>query len=145
MLNPVPQLGVAPAVHPARTMAEMTPENFLKLLITQLQSQDPTKPVENQDLINQLSSIRQLQSNMDLSRTLASMGKQQQIVSAGALIGKHVDGLNGQAERVGGIVTSITVDNDNVVLELDTGQRVALKDVTRVSPVATGGTTPAGT
>jgi flagellar basal-body rod modification protein FlgD len=119
-----------------KTMDMMAPQDFLKLLITQLQSQDPFEPVKNQDLLNQISAIRELQSTMDLSSTLKAMTKQQQIVSAGALIGKTIHGLNPNMENVTGIVTSVTVSGEDVVLELDTGQQVAVKNVTKVMPAA---------
>jgi len=117
-----------------KNMSQMSSQDFLKLLITQLQSQDPFEPVKNQDLLNQISAIRELQSTMDLSSTLKAMTKQQQIVSAGALIGKTVRGLNADMETVVGIVTSVTVNGDDVMLELDNGQQVAVKNLTKVTP-----------
>ncbi len=123
----------------ARTISEMSPEQFLNLLITQLQNQDPFEPVKNQDLLEQISAVRQLQSSMDLSSTLTSLVLQQQIASAGSLIGKQVTGLNASLDQVNGLVTSLRVEQNDVYLELDTGQRVALKDITRVAEVSASG------
>ena len=117
-----------------RSLGEISPEQFLKLLITQLQHQDPFEPVKNQDLLAQMSAVRELQSTLELQDTLKSITLQQQISSAGALIGKQVTGLNGNMDQVAGVVTSVAVESGQVHLELDTGQRVPLTNVTRVSP-----------
>lgn len=114
-------------------VSDMTAEQFLKLLVTQLQNQDPFEPVKNQDLLEQVSAVRQLQSNMDLSTVLSGLSLQQQIGSASAIIGKTVTGKNANLEDVSGVVTSVAVESDKVYLELDTGQRMSLEDVTGIA------------
>jgi flagellar basal-body rod modification protein FlgD len=48
----------------------LTAENFLTLLIAQLQNQDPTEPVDTADILNQLATMQGLTSNIELSDTL---------------------------------------------------------------------------
>lgn len=133
-MSQISSLGVQPrkAQPTTKNMGDMKPEDFLKLLITQLQHQDPFEPVTNQDLLAQITSIRDLQSSIDLNATLTAMTRQQQIVSAGALIGKVVEGFNANMERVSGSVTSVSVQGEGALLELDTGQRIAIKDLLKV-------------
>ena len=117
-------------------------EDFIKMMITQLQNQDPMEPAKNQDLLAQMSQIGQLQSATTLQESLKGLVLQSQISSAGGLIGKMVQGLDERNEPVTGLVTSIRVSQDAVNLELDNGKSLALG---RVTTIASGpGTAQAG-
>jgi flagellar basal-body rod modification protein FlgD len=48
----------------------LTADDFLTLLIAQLQNQDPTEPVDNAEILNQLATMQGLTSNIELSDTL---------------------------------------------------------------------------
>lgn len=82
----------------------LTAESFLKLLITELQNQDPTEPLGNEELLGQLSSMRELQSNIELSETLTDINTGQSLTQAAALIGKEVEGQEEGQPPVSGIV-----------------------------------------
>ena len=79
-------------------------EDFLKLLITELQNQDPTEPLGNEQLLAQLSSMRELQSNVELSETLTAINSGQGLTQAAGLIGKEIEGQDGQQPAVAGVV-----------------------------------------
>lgn len=58
-------------VDPSQTgFNSLTADDFLTLLIAQLQNQDPTEPVDNSEILNQLSTMQGLTSNIELSDTL---------------------------------------------------------------------------
>ena len=82
----------------------LTAESFMKLLITELQNQDPTEPLGNEQLLAQISSMRELQSNIELSDTLKEITTGQSLTQAAALIGKEVEGQEGQQNPVSGVV-----------------------------------------
>src|SRR5262245_40861864 len=69
-------------------------EDFIKMMITQLQMQDPLEPAKNQELLAQMSQIGQLQSQTQLTTSLQSMVLQNNLGAAGNLIGKMVQGSN---------------------------------------------------
>jgi len=125
----------------------LKPEDFIKMMVTQLQNQDPTAPTKNEDLLAQMSQIGQLQSSTTLTDSLKTMVLQNQIGSAGNLIGKTVEGLDDQDDSVKGIVNSVRVEDNNVVLELDNGNKVQLGRVTSIASAnpASTGTLTAGT
>ena len=127
---------------------DLKAEDFIKMMVTELQNQDPTAPAKNSELLAQMSQIGQLQSSTTLTEGIQNMVLQNQIGSAGNLIGKTVAGLDDNDKPVGGIVNSVRVEDKNVVLELDNGNKLQLGRVTDVAetkasangPISTGTT-----
>lgn len=106
-------------------------EEFMKILVKQLQMQDPMKPMSNEEMVSQLSTIRELEMNTRMSNKLEQLTDQQRFGSAAALIGKHVKGTvsdsNGNEFAREGVVTGIRfTDSGDVMLELDTGEMLPL-------------------
>ena len=120
-------------------------DDFINMMVTQLQNQDPTDPVKNSDLLAQMSQIGQLQSTTDLQTSLKSLVLQNSLGAAGNLIGKMVNGLDEQGAQLKGLVTSVRVEDGNVQLELDNGKALALDHVTGISPASAATATPAAT
>jgi flagellar basal-body rod modification protein FlgD len=123
----------------------LQPADFIKMMVTQLQQQDPTKPADNSELLAQMSQIGQLQASNTLTDSLKGMVLQNQIGSAGNLIGKNIQGLDDQNNAVGGVVNSVQVQGSDVYLELDNGNKLNLSKVTSIAgvkaPSQTVGTT----
>jgi flagellar basal-body rod modification protein FlgD len=74
----------------------MSQDDFLKLLLTQLQAQDPLKPLDNQEFAAQLATFNSLDQLMGINKKLEVVqGQQQQLsqLEATALIGKEVRAL----------------------------------------------------
>src|SRR5215213_4061210 len=111
---------------------ELKTEDFIKMMITQLQNQDPMEPAKNQDLLAQMSQIGQLQSATTLQDSLKGMVTQNQIGAAAALIGKNVQGLDNNDDPITGVVTSVRVEQDGVSLELDNGTTLPIARVTSI-------------
>src|SRR6476661_7108509 len=120
---------------------DLKPQDFIKMMITQLQNQDPMQPADNNQLLAQMSQIGQLQSATSLQTSLQGLVQQNQIGAAAGLIGKTVQGLDDNDDPVTGTVTSVSVGKDSVDLELDNGTKLPLGKVTSISP-ATGATPP---
>src|SRR5882757_5797721 len=99
--------------------------DFIKMMITQLQNQDPTQPMKNSDLLAQMSQIGQLETSTQLQTSLKSTTLQTQIGSASSLIGKSVQGLDANGNPIDGMVNSVKVSGDSVDLQLDTGMSMA--------------------
>lgn len=112
---------------------ELKTEDFIKMMITQLQNQDPMEPAKNGELLAQMSQIGQLQSSTNLQESLKGLVLQNQLASSGNLIGKVVQGLDDNNDPVAGLVTSIRIEQDKVNLELDSGQSLPLTRVTGIT------------
>jgi flagellar basal-body rod modification protein FlgD len=124
--------GAAQLPASASSKKQLKTEDFIKMMITQLQNQDPLEPAKNQELLAQMSQIGQLQSATSLQESLKGLVLQNQIGSAASLIGKTVQGLDDDNETVTGLVNSIKVTADGVNLELDNGQTLKLDRVTSI-------------
>jgi flagellar basal-body rod modification protein FlgD len=127
-----------PSTPPVNPKSSLKSEDFINLLITQLQNQDPLQPMKNNELLQQVSQIGTLQSQTALQTSLESMVLQNQISSASGMIGRAVAGLDDRGAQLVGIVTSVRVENKKVVLELDNGRSLDLGRVTDVGPAYTG-------
>jgi flagellar basal-body rod modification protein FlgD len=121
---------------------QLETEDFINMMLTQLQNQDPTEPAKNQELLAQMSQIGQLQSATTLQESLKGMVTQNQIGAAAGLIGKSVQGLDANDDPIDGTVTSVRVESDGVSLELDNGQRLSLSRVTSIGSQAPAAPAP---
>jgi len=72
--------------------AELNSEDYFKLLINQLTNQDPFEPTSNQELLQQMSVIRQIEASSTLTDSLKTLTNQQQFAAGSAMIGQHVTG-----------------------------------------------------
>ena len=77
--------GVSSAV--TQTLSQ---QDFLKLLVSQMTSQDPLNPTNSQDLLSQMTEFSTLNANTSMQTQLASMQSLNQFSEAGNLLGKQV-------------------------------------------------------
>jgi flagellar basal-body rod modification protein FlgD len=124
----------------------MSSEDFFKLLVTELQQQDPLEPTKTADMIGQVSQIRNIELSQQLSTTLTRLTDVQQsgnIGMLGALIGKYVKAdialTGGEARQVTGQVTAVHIGDDGVAtLKLSTGDTVPLTSVRSIASAEDG-------
>ncbi|MEQ4673506.1 flagellar hook capping FlgD N-terminal domain-containing protein [Providencia vermicola] len=78
---------------PKKSQSDDMRDTFLKMIVTQMQNQDPTNPMENTDLTSQLAQIATLESMNKLSDNVSGISQQigsGQSLQATALVGKGV-------------------------------------------------------
>jgi flagellar basal-body rod modification protein FlgD len=63
----IPQAPAAPARNPKATLDQ---SDFLRLLTAQLQNQDPTKPVDNLEYVQQMAMFSQIAGTTDTNSKL---------------------------------------------------------------------------
>lgn len=117
--------------------SSMTPEDFYKILIAELQYQDPSQPMDNAQMVQQVANIQSIQASSTMTTALQSVTRQQNFGTAAAMIGKKVTGevqdAGGDKQTVQGVVTSVTFEsNGKAVLQLDTGTKLPLEAVVAV-------------
>lgn len=128
--------GAATAPGPSR-FSELTSEQFVKILFTELSNQDPLKPNDSNALLQQVSSIRSIESDLALQNKLQSVVTQNQLSTAGALLGKYVTGLSESLDPVEGTVRSVSQTKDGPVLVLASGARIPFESVNQIRDPAT--------
>lgn len=112
--------------------SQMGSDEFVKVMLAQLQQQDPLNPSDSDQLLTQMSQIKQLESNTELMDTLTDTSLKQSIGSAGNLIGSYCKGLDSDGKSVEGTVTSVSVQNKEVYLSLEDGSTLPLNNITNV-------------
>src|ERR1041385_2042930 len=65
-------------------------QDFLKLLMAQLQNQDPMKPMDDSQMIAQMAQFSALEATQGLQQTIQTSSNNTTIAQASALIGKYV-------------------------------------------------------
>lgn len=110
----------------------MSSDDFMKIVLSELSKQDPLKPNDTSALIQQISQIRSIQSDIDLSSTLKSLVKDDQFSTAAGLIGTNISGLTETNVRVTGIVTAVSRTDNGAVLTLLSGDRVPMSKVDEI-------------
>lgn len=114
---------------PDRGMSALSSDDFVKIIFAELGRQDPTQPTDTTALLQQLSLVRSIQSDTDLSRTLKDLFRQDEFASAAGLIGKQVGGVSDRAARVQGRVESVSRTSDGAVLHLWSGASIAMRNL----------------
>ncbi len=105
------------------SMYGLSTDDFLKLFLAQLQNQDPTQPVDNSQMLSQLSQMSSIQTMKSIQAALEGS----QLAQASALIGKNVTGLDVNGKAVDGVVDAVTQSND-AGLVLRVGQQYIKPD-----------------
>jgi flagellar basal-body rod modification protein FlgD len=87
----------------------MNKDDFLKLLVTQLQYQDPLAPEDPKDFVAQLAQFSSLEQQIntnqnleDLSKAIQNLQQSQSMAQGVSLLGKTVKGSGNQLTVVGG-------------------------------------------
>ncbi|MFZ1774014.1 MAG: flagellar hook assembly protein FlgD, partial [Rhizobiaceae bacterium] len=88
-------------------------DSFLKLLVTQMKNQDPTKPMDSTEYIAQLASFSNVEQSISMNKKLDSLLQQTRISQGVSLIGKFVSSLDNMGA---GIVESVRFTGDSIVV-----------------------------
>ncbi|MGA2094480.1 MAG: flagellar hook capping FlgD N-terminal domain-containing protein [Sedimentisphaerales bacterium] len=72
------------------TSASSIQANYMKLLVTQLQNQNPLEPMDNNQMASQLAQLSQLEQIETLNTKFSDVVAASQRSYAGSLIGKQV-------------------------------------------------------
>ena len=125
----------------ANPYAELDSGEFIQIMLSELSNQDPFQPNDSAAILEQLSSLRSIESDLSLQSKLESLVLQNSIGQAGALIGKFAEGLDGDGNSFGGLVTSVRINDGKAELELDSGRKLPIERVTGVFNASTDGAT----
>lgn len=136
--NPVGSSTSATSSASAASNLKLNTGDFLNMMMTQLENQDPLNPTNSDQLMSQMSAIGQMESSSNLDTTLSTLGTQTQIGSASSLMGKMVQGIDLNENNVSGVVTAVQVAGSSVNLQLDSGDTVSLSNISSITSASSG-------
>lgn len=105
--------------------------DFLKLLITQLKTQDPTKPIEDREFITQMAQFTSLKQMNQLTENMKNLIKEFSFTKALGLVNKVVYWSDDFGNTFSGIVESIRVKEGRTFLIVD-GKEISPETVSEV-------------
>jgi len=126
---------------PATQTATSLDQEFLQMLMTELQNEDPTNPVDSTTMLAQQAQFESLAQMQDLNTNLTTLTAMQSISQATSLIGHTVAGTDSNGKTVtDAVVSGINFVNGAAVLQLTIGtapntstDTMSLSGVTSVS------------
>ena len=114
--------------------------DYMTLLVTQLQNQNPLEPLDNNEMASQLAQFSQLQQLESMNTSFSEVLTDIQRAYASSLIGKEISFLGDDGSGVGEAMTGIVqqvynkVDGETVVVT--DGYIVGLNDIISVKAEA---------
>jgi flagellar basal-body rod modification protein FlgD len=110
--------------------------DYMKLLVTQLQNQNPLDPLDNKDMSAQLAQFSQLQQTENLNTSFGKVLNLVQRSYANSLIGKEVSfpsqADDGTTQTSTGPVEQVTLGDKETVLLTVNGQQIDLANVASI-------------
>ncbi|MBQ2601472.1 MAG: flagellar hook assembly protein FlgD [Treponema sp.] len=99
------------AVNGRTTSQSLGKDDFLKLLITQMQNQDPTDPMDNTEFIAQMAEFSTLEQMTNMNSNFEQLNQMLTSNQAIGTIGKVVD-IDLGASMTSGVVEAVTYGNN---------------------------------
>ncbi len=111
-------------------------DDFLRILMTQLQNQDPMNPMQDKDFIAQMATFTSLEQMTNMNKMLEQFIMSQSadnILKYSEMIGKQVEWSNTKVDEEGnetielkqGIVKSIYQKGSEIYLEMEDGSTIS--------------------
>ncbi len=97
--------------------------NFLQLLVAQLQNQDPTNPADPTTFVSQLASFSSVEQQVNTNSKLDALLTENALSPGVSLIGRTVTSADGS---VSGQVASVTINSSGVTAVLTSGDTLSL-------------------
>ena len=104
--------------------------NFLQLLVAQLQNQDPTNPSDPTTFVSQLASFSAVEQQVNTNSKLDALLTQTELSQAGSMIGLTVTSSDG---AVSGQVASVRITSSGATATLTNGQTLSLGAGVKIS------------
>ena len=110
--------------------------DYMKLLITQMQNQNPLEPLNNNEMASQLAQFSQLQQLESMNSSFAEVLGSLKHTYANSLIGKEVSFIKGTETGTGditsGIVEQVFNDVDGEIILVVGNNALGLENIISV-------------
>ena len=133
-VSPTTPPASTPGTQAANAAATLGKDDFLKLLVAQLQHQDPMNPTDNTEFMAQMTSYSTLEQVTNMAKSNAEMASTLTMGQSLALLGKTVTYVGEDGTTRSGVVEKVVTEGG--VAKLTVGG-VAGIDPATVSEVST--------
>jgi flagellar basal-body rod modification protein FlgD len=103
-------------------------QDFLKVLLTQLNYQDPLKPMDNQAFMAQMAQFTSLEQSQRLNDKLELLVANQAALQSVGLIGKTVSAKT-DSGSISGVVSSLSLQGTSPLVSITTAAGAVVPDV----------------
>jgi flagellar basal-body rod modification protein FlgD len=124
---------------PIRTLGQ---DDFLKLVVAQLTSQDPLNPMKDTEFIAQMAQFSQLEQAKSMQTDIAALREDQSFLQASAMLGRSVELSDARGVLTRGTVSAIQLGDGTPMIVVN-GQPRSLDEVVSISPATADPVTPA--
>lgn len=120
---------------------ELGQEEFMRLLVAQLNNQDPTKPMDNAEFLTQIAQFSTVDGIQNMETSLSNMGESMvstRAIQASSLVGRDVISASNQAafvpgEEIQGVVAMpVAASGVQIQVSDSSGQLVKVLDIGNV-------------
>jgi flagellar basal-body rod modification protein FlgD len=108
-------------------------DDFLKLFVAQLQHQDPMSPMDNDQMVSQMSQLSTVEQLTNLASTNASMAQSLVSSSAVGLIGRTVTWVDKDEATHTGVVEKVSTKDGAPSLTVAGTDGVSPSSITQVA------------
>jgi len=120
----------------ATQSSSLNMQDFLKILLTQLNYQDPMKPMDNQEFMAQLAQFTTLEQTQQLNTKIDQLISTQAALQSVGLIGRTVD-ITVTSGTVTGTIKALSLSGDSPQLTVlsSTGETLTGISLSQIAAV----------
>lgn len=107
-------------------------DDFLRLLVTQLQNQNPLEPLKNEEFVAQLAQFNALEQMQNLNKAMGLLGDLQIMQTTSSLIGKNVKAKDLDGKIIQGVVDTVNFNNGAARLALKVNETEYLVGIDQI-------------
>lgn len=108
-------------------------EDFLHLLVTQLQNQDPMEPLKGHEFVAQLAQFTSVEQLVKLNTSFQELFEFQQVLGGGSLIGRIVTYLDtNTGEEAEGVILGVKPNGESTMVVMENGDLVPMPYITGI-------------
>lgn len=101
-------------------------DTFIKLLVAQMNNQDPTNPMDSTEFVAQLASFSVVEQTIKTNDKLDQILSNGSINGAEGYVGKYIQFEDADGKIIEGYVESIDIYTDGMVATLDNNEKVLI-------------------
>lgn len=94
-------------------------DEFLKILVTQMTSQDPLNPQKDTEFIAQMAQFSALENSKAMQEEMTALRSRQDFLQANSLLGREVELATGGDTRILGTVDGVKMESGEPLLVID--------------------------